>query len=66
MSPLVLIAAAGVGGVMLARWGMREIQRINDELEKSRARVAERGRAHAVRQLRFDPETGTYRPVEHR
>lgn len=63
MPPFVLFAAAAVGGTVIARFVIREARRINAELEAVRlSRVAERARNDHPRQLRYDPETGFYKP----
>lgn len=62
MPPLILTVATTVGAIALVCWGLREAQRINDELERLRsARMAE-ARVRPVRRLRRDPVTGAYRP----
>ena len=63
MPPLILWAAAAIGGSVIARFAIREAKRINAELEEARlSRVAERARDGHPRKLRLDPNTGTYRP----
>jgi hypothetical protein len=63
MPPFVVLAAAALGGTVIACFAVREFRRINAELEAARlSRVAERVHADRPRQLRYDPETGTYRP----
>lgn len=63
MPPFVLFAAAALGGTVIARFVVCEVRRINAELEATRlSRVAERARHDHPRKLRYDPETGTYRP----
>ena len=49
---------------MLVRWALREVRRINHELEEARlATVRERTRdQQRMRTLRRDPVTGVYRP----
>ena len=64
MPPLVVVALGALGGTMLVRWALREVRRINHELEEARlATVRERTRdQQRVRTLRRDPVTGVYRP----
>ncbi len=62
MPPLILTVAAAAGAVALVRWGLRQAQRVNDELDRLRsARMAE-ARVAPIRRLRRDPVTGAYRP----
>lgn len=62
MPPLLLWAIGAAGGAVAARWAMREIARVNRELD--RMRMAGMAEAHEGRmpRLRRDPATGTYRP----
>jgi len=64
MPPLVVVALGALGGTMLVRWALREVQRINHELEEARlATVRESPRnEQRMRTLRRDPVTGVYRP----
>jgi hypothetical protein len=63
MPPLILFVAGVLGGTVLVRWAVREIRRVNDELDRIRsaARMAE-ARVEPVRRLRRDPKTGAYWP----
>ncbi|MEJ2624914.1 MAG: hypothetical protein P8Z80_10325 [Pseudolabrys sp.] len=61
MSPLVKWTLAAAGGAMVVHWVVREVRRINEELDAQKARA--RVRDQAQRQtLRRDPATGEYRP----
>ncbi|TAK47154.1 MAG: hypothetical protein EPO23_11935 [Xanthobacteraceae bacterium] len=63
MPPLLLWALGAVGGAVAARWAMREIRRVNRELDRMRtAHMAEAARKERPQRLRRDPATGTYRP----
>ncbi len=63
MPPLIVVALGALGGTVLVRWALREVQRINHELEEARlAKVREGRRDDQVRTLRRDPVTGVYRP----
>jgi hypothetical protein len=60
--PQAIVWAFGVlGGAALVRWAVREVQRVNRELEESRMApepiVKER-----LPRLRRDPATGVWRP----
>lgn len=60
LSPLVKWALAAAGGAVVVHWVVKEVRRINDELDAQRARV--RIRDHENRPtLRRDPVTGEYR-----
>lgn len=60
LTPLVKWTLAAVGGAMAIHWLVREVRRVNEELEARRAaaRVRERDRLPT---LRRDPATGEYR-----
>lgn len=61
MSPLVKWTLAAVGGAMVVHWVVREVRRVNEELDARKARA--RVRDHENRPtLRRDPVTGEYRP----
>lgn len=63
MPPLIVLTVTTVAAALLARVAYREVKRINAELEEVRlSRVAERARGDAGTTLRYDPESGTYRP----
>lgn len=60
-SPLVKWTLIAVGGAMAVHWVVKEVRRINDELEARRARARIRdGESRPT--LRRDPSTGIYRP----
>ena len=60
MSPLVKWTLAAAGGAMVVHWVVREVRRINEELDaqKARARIRDQERRQT---LRRDPATGEYR-----
>lgn len=63
MPPLFAWAIGAAGGVAFVRFAMRELRRINRELDAAReAQTAEALRTERVPRLRRDPVTGTYRP----
>jgi len=62
MPPLIVAIAAALGVTALVRWGMREIRRINDELERLRQPSFGEPQLVPIRRLRRDPTTGAYRP----
>jgi hypothetical protein len=63
MPPLVIFALGVVGASVLVRWCIKEVHRVNSELDDVRARKSadplDRG---AMPQLKPDPKTGEYRP----
>jgi hypothetical protein len=60
MPPLIVWGAGLLGGAALLRWAVKEVERINRELEN--ARMAEAMQTQPIRKLRRDPVTGAYRP----
>ena len=63
MPPLIVWGFGLLGGAALVRLVVKEVQRINHELEQAReAHMAEAMQAKPVRNLRRDPVTGAYRP----
>ncbi|MDR3465335.1 MAG: hypothetical protein P4M07_05265 [Xanthobacteraceae bacterium] len=62
MPPLILAVAGALGGTMLVRWAMREVRRVNDELDRIRTAGMAEARVEPVRRLRRDPKTGAYWP----
>lgn len=61
LSPLMKWSFAAAGGAMLVHWVVKEVRRVNDELDARRAtaRIADEERRPT---LRRDPRTGEYRP----
>ena len=60
---LVVLGTAGAGVWLAMRWMRTEVARVDGEIRRAE-RSLERLRSAPVAQLRFDPETGHYRPVE--
>ena len=58
--PPLIVWGAGLLGAALFRWAVKEVERINRELEN--ARMAEAMQTQPIRKLRRDPVTGAYRP----
>ena len=60
--PVFAFALGLIGTAVLVRWCVREVQRVNTELERVRQRAAvepvDRG---ALPTLKADPNTGEYR-----
>lgn len=63
MPPLIVFAFGVMGAAVVVRWCVREVQRVNTELDEVRVRAstepADRSR---LPQLKPDPKTGEYRP----
>lgn len=62
MPPFMLVVVGALGGTVLARWAMREIRRVNEELDRIRTAHMAKARVEPVRRLRRDPKTGAYFP----
>jgi len=60
MSPLVKWTLAAAGGAMVVHWVVREVRRVNEELDAQRARARIRDQENRPT-LRRDPATGEYR-----
>ncbi len=61
MSPLVKWTLVAVGGAMVVHWVVREVRRVNDELDAQRVRARIRDQERRPT-LRRDPVSGEYRP----
>jgi hypothetical protein len=59
--PLLAFAFGLVGTAVILRWCLREVRRVNSELDTVRARVEPIDRK-AMPTLKADPRTGEYRP----
>jgi hypothetical protein len=61
--PVIAFALGIVGAAALVRWCAKEVQRVNAELEKVRARAGvEPLDRNSLPKLKRDPKTGEYRP----
>lgn len=60
LSPLLKWTLAAAGGAMVVHWLVKEVRRVNDELDARRARVRLRDQERRP-MLRRDPVTGEYR-----
>ncbi|MDP2409241.1 MAG: hypothetical protein Q8M26_03030 [Pseudolabrys sp.] len=61
LSPLVKWTLVAVGGAMVVHWVVREVRRVNEELDARRVRAKVRVQERRPT-LRRDPVTGEYRP----
>ncbi|HVZ51155.1 MAG TPA: hypothetical protein VG986_04265 [Pseudolabrys sp.] len=60
LSPLLKWTLAAAGGAIIVHWLVKEVRRVNDELDAQRARVRIRDQENRPT-LRRDPVTGEYR-----
>lgn len=60
ISPLLKWTVAAAGGAMVVHWVVREVRRVNEELDALRSRVRIRDQERRPT-LRRDPITGEYR-----
>ncbi|MBV9262124.1 MAG: hypothetical protein JO205_12205 [Pseudolabrys sp.] len=61
ISPAVKWAVIALGGAALVHWVVKEVRRINEELDQAKRVRAEIPRAERLPTLRRDPNTGEYR-----
>jgi hypothetical protein len=61
MPPLIVFALGVMGAAVLARWCIKEVHRVNAELDEVRAAVEPLDR-NSLPKLKADPKTGEYRP----
>jgi hypothetical protein len=61
LSPLVKWTLIAVGGAMVVHWVVKEVRRVNEELDARRATARIRDQERRPT-LRRDPSTGEYRP----
>ena len=62
VSSIVKWAAVALGGAAVIHWVVKEVRRINDELDAAKRVRVEISRAERLPTLRRDPATGEYRP----
>jgi hypothetical protein len=63
MPPLFAFAVGVVGAAALVRWCIKEVKRVNAELDSVRAEASvEPASREAMPKLKRDPATGEYRP----
>jgi hypothetical protein len=62
--PLVKMALAAFGGIATAFWTVREMRRVNEELERVKAQPAmDPAARQSLPTLRRDPRSGEWRVV---
>jgi hypothetical protein len=63
MPPVLALALGVMGAAALVRWCVKEVHRVNAELDSVRAtQSAEPVDRDALPKLKRDPHTGEYRP----
>lgn len=63
MPPLIALALGVMGAGMLVRWCVKEVRRVNTELDEVRAQATvEPLDRNSLPTLKPDPKTGEYRP----
>jgi hypothetical protein len=63
MHPMLVVTLGMVGAAALVRWCVREVHRVNSELDTVRAQAAmEPIDRNALPKLKRDPQSGEYRP----
>jgi len=60
ISPVIKWAVVALGGAMVIHWVVKEVRRVNEELERSR-RAVQIPPHRPLPTLRRDPMTGEYR-----
>ena len=61
LSPVIKWAAVALGGAMVIHWTVKEVRRINEELDNAKRATVKIPRAERLPTLRRDPTTGEYR-----
>jgi hypothetical protein len=63
MPPLIVFAFGVMGAAVVVRWCVKEVRRVNSELEEVRAKATvEPLDRNTLPKLKPDPKTGEYRP----
>ncbi|MGI8524782.1 MAG: hypothetical protein ACR2K5_01140 [Pseudolabrys sp.] len=61
VTPIVKWTLVALGGAAAIHWVVREVRRINEELDNARRATVKIPRAERLPTLRRDPATGEYR-----
>jgi len=61
LSPLVKWTLLALGGGAMVHWVVKEVRRINDELDRAKRATVQIPPAERLPTLRRDPATGEYR-----
>jgi hypothetical protein len=62
MPPVLALAFGLIGGAVLLRWAVKEVQRVNAELDTVRGNSADPVDRGTLPTLKRDPQSGEYRP----
>ena len=62
MPPVLALAFGLIGGAVLLRWAVKEVQRVNAELDTVRGNPADPIDRAALPTLKRDPQSGECRP----
>jgi hypothetical protein len=62
MPPVLALAFGLIGGAVLLRWAVKEVQRVNAELDTVRRNPADPIDPGTLPTLKRDPQSGEYRP----
>jgi hypothetical protein len=63
MHPVLAVTLGMLGGVALVRWCVKEVQRVNAELDRMRAQAPlDKVDRNTLPKLKRDPKSGEYRP----
>jgi hypothetical protein len=63
MPPLIVFAFGVMGAAVVVRWCVKEVRRVNSELDDVRAKATvEPLDRNTLPKLKPDPKTGEYRP----
>ena len=62
MPPVLALAFGLIGGAVLLRWCIKEVQRANADLDAVRGNPADPVDRETLPTLKRDPQSGEYRP----
>ena len=62
MPPVLALAFGLIGGAVLLRWCIKEVQRVNADLDTVRGNPADPVDRETLPTLKRDPQSGEYRP----
>ncbi|MEX0751673.1 MAG: hypothetical protein WD073_01955 [Xanthobacteraceae bacterium] len=60
--PLVKWTLGALGAAAIVHWVVKEVRRVNDELDRAKAAKVRISKRESLPTLRRDPLTGEYRP----
>jgi hypothetical protein len=62
MPPVLALAFGLIGGAVLLRWCIKEVQRVSADLDTVRGNAADPVDRETLPTLKRDPQSGEYRP----